>query len=58
MGVKHDLAFLDVTILLEEAGHLCLGQAWVNTRHEKVGAWVDSTVILRRTTITLGWAAL
>ena len=46
MGVLHDLALLNVTILLEEAGDLLLAQAGVNASDEEVGAGVDGTIIV------------
>jgi hypothetical protein len=56
--VKHDLAFLDITVFLEETSDLRLGKARVDTGDEKVGARVDCAVILRRTAIVLGWATI
>jgi len=54
--ITHDVALLDITIFLEKAGHFLLGKTWVDTSDEKVGAWVDSTIILSawRTTVLLG----
>jgi hypothetical protein len=57
MGVKHDLALLDITVFLEETGDFLFGEARVNTSDEKVGSMVDRTIILRSTTISLGRAA-
>ena len=57
MGIKHDLALFDITIFLEEAGNFSLGETGVDSGDEKVGARVDSAVILGRTTIVLGRAA-
>ena len=54
MGIKHDLALLDITVFLEETGDFLLGKARVDTSDEEVGARVDSTIILRSATITLG----
>ena len=56
MRIKHDLALLDVTILLEETSDFRFRKTWVNTSDEKVGAWIDCAVILRSATIILGWA--
>ena len=55
MWVKHDLAFLDITVFLEETSDFGLGKARVNAGDEKVRARVDCTVILRRAAIVLGW---
>jgi len=53
--VKHDLALLDITVLLKETSDLGLVETRVDAGDEEVGAWVDSTVILRRrTAIVLG----
>jgi hypothetical protein len=54
MGIKHDLTLLDITILLEETSNLLLRQTRMDASDEEVGAWVDSAIILRSTTITLG----
>jgi len=56
MRIKHNLALLDITIFFKEASHFGFRQTWVNSSHEEVGAWVDGTIILRRTTVVLGWA--
>jgi hypothetical protein len=53
VGIKHDLALLDITVFLEETGDLLLGKARVNTGDEEVGAWVDCAIILGRATIVL-----
>jgi hypothetical protein len=53
--VKHDLAFLNLTILLEEAGNLGLREARVNASDEKVRTRIDGTIVLgRRATVILG----
>ena len=55
--VKHDLAFLNFTILLEEASNFSLGETRMDASNKKVGARIDSTVILGRwTTVILGSA--
>jgi hypothetical protein len=56
MGVKHDLALLDITVFLEETGDFLFGEARVNTGHKEVGSRVDRTIILRSTAISLGRA--
>lgn len=48
MGVKHDLALLDLTVLLEQAGDLGLGKTGVDAGDEKVGSGVDGAIILGR----------
>lgn len=53
VGIKHDLALLDITVFLEETSDLLLGQARVDTGDEEVGAWVDCTIILGRATLAL-----
>jgi hypothetical protein len=54
MGVKHDLALLDITVFLEETGDFLFGEARVNTGDEEIGSRVDRTIILRSATIGLG----
>jgi hypothetical protein len=54
MGVKHDLALLNITVFLEETSNLLLRQTRMDTGDEQVGTWVDGAIILRSTTITLG----
>jgi hypothetical protein len=54
VGVKHDLALLDITVFLKETSDLLLRKARVNARDEEVGAWIDCTVILRRAALILG----
>lgn len=46
VGVAHDLAFFNVAILLEHLGDLSFGQLGVDAGNEKVGARVDSTVVV------------
>jgi hypothetical protein len=53
VGIKHDLALLDITIFLEETSDLLFGQARVDTGDEKIGAWVHCTVVLGRATLVL-----
>lgn len=45
VGIAHNLALLDLTVLLEEARNLSLGQLRVDTSDEKVGSRVDGTII-------------
>jgi hypothetical protein len=54
MGIKHDLAFLNIAVFLEETSDLLLGETRVDTGDEEVGAWVDCAVILGRATLILG----
>jgi hypothetical protein len=55
--VKHDLALLNLTILLEEASNFSLRETRVDASDEKVRTRVDSTIILGRwATVTLGSA--
>jgi hypothetical protein len=46
VGIFHDLALLDLTVLLKEAGNLCLLEARVDTGDEEVRARVDGTIII------------
>ena len=46
MWVKHDLALLNLTVLLKETGDLSLGETWVDTSNEEVGSWVDGAIVL------------
>ena len=55
--VKHDLALLNITILLEETSDLLLGKTWVDAGNENVGTRVNSTVVLRWSTTTISWWA-
>ena len=52
MGIKHDLALLNLTILFEQASDFSLRETWVNAGDEQVRAWIDSTITLGR------WAAI
>jgi hypothetical protein len=58
MGVKHDLALLDITVFLEETSDFLFREARVNTGDEEVGSRVDRTIILRSTAICLGRATV
>jgi hypothetical protein len=44
--VDHDGAVLHITVLLEQARDIGLGQARVDTRNEKVGASVDGALLI------------
>jgi hypothetical protein len=44
--IKHDLALLDITIFLKEAGNFLLRETRMNTSNEEVGSRVYSAVIL------------
>lgn len=46
MGVLHDLAFLNLTVLLEEARNLAFRQSGMDASHEQVGAGVDGAVFI------------
>ena len=46
VGVAHDVALLNFTILLEEACDLVLGQAGVDASDEEVGALVAALILL------------
>lgn len=46
VGVLHDLALLDLAILLEEAGDLSLLETGVDAGDEEVGAGVDGTIVI------------
>jgi fatty acid desaturase len=56
MWVKHDLALLNLTVLLEETSHLSLRQTWVDAGDEQVRAWVNSAIILWWWTTVVLWA--
>ena len=62
VGIKHDLALLNITVFLEEASDFLLGETRVDTSDEEVGAWVDCTIILGRRAagipIVLGWTTV
>jgi hypothetical protein len=53
MRVQHDLALLDITILLEETGYLSLGKARMDTSDEEVRTRVDGAIILGRASLVL-----
>jgi hypothetical protein len=53
--VKHDLALLDVTVLLKETSDLLLGKAWVNSGNKEVGTWVNGTIIIGWSAATTTW---
>jgi len=57
MGIKHDLALLDITVFLEESGNLLLRETWMDAGDEQVGPWVDCAIILGSTTVVLGRSA-
>ena len=44
--VTHNVALLDLAILIEQTCDLLLGEARVNAGHEKVGTWVAGTRIV------------
>jgi len=44
--VTHDLAFLDIAVLLEHLGHLGFRETRMNTRDEEIGARVDGAVVV------------
>lgn len=46
MGIAHDLALLDLSVLLEHLGDLALGKVGVDASDEEVGAWVHGTIII------------
>jgi hypothetical protein len=46
VGVQHDGAVVDITVLLEETRNIGLGQTRVNASDEEVGARVDGALIL------------
>jgi hypothetical protein len=56
MGIKHDLALLDITVFLEETSNFGLSETRVDAGDEEVGAWVDRAVILRSSAFVLGRA--
>jgi hypothetical protein len=57
MGIKHDLAFFNIAVFLEETSDLLLGKARVDAGDEEVGARVDCTVILGRAALIFGRSA-
>jgi len=54
MRIQHDLALLDITILLEETGYLQLGETRMDTGDEEVRTRVDGAIILGRASLVLG----
>lgn len=52
VGVLHDLALLNLAVLLEETGNLSLLESGVDASNEEVGAGVPGTILLT----TLGLA--
>ena len=46
MGVLHDLALLNLAILLEEAGDLSLGKFGVDTGDKEVRTGIDGTILV------------
>jgi hypothetical protein len=57
VGIKHDLALLNVAVLLEKTGDLLLRETRVDTSHEEVGSGVHGSIIRGRATVVLGRAA-
>jgi hypothetical protein len=51
--VKHDLAFLNLTVLLEETSNFSLRETRVDASDEKVRARIDGTIILGRWTTVI-----
>lgn len=61
VGVAHDLALLDLAVLLEHAGDLSLSKAGVDARHEEVRAGVNCAVIIvvdRTRTAVVLWSGM
>jgi hypothetical protein len=56
VGIEHDLALLDIAILLKETSNLLLRETRVDTSHEEVRSRVDGSIIRRRATFVLWWA--
>lgn len=56
MWVTHDVALLDLSILLEQTGDFILAQAWVDAGDEEVGARVSGLVVVA--VVALGWLSL
>lgn len=54
MWVTHYVALLDLSVLLEEAGDLLFGEAWVDAGDEEVGSGVDRFVVAAA--ILLRWS--
>jgi hypothetical protein len=53
MRIKHNLALLNVSVFLEEAGDFVLRELGVNAGNEQVGTWVHCAIVLGRATIVL-----
>ena len=51
--VKHDLALLNLTVLLEKTSDLSLGETWVDTSNKQVRSWVGGTIVWAAA--TTGW---
>jgi hypothetical protein len=45
MGVKHDRAVFDITVLLEEAGDVSFREARVDSGDEEIRAGVDGLIV-------------
>jgi hypothetical protein len=45
VGVQHDRAVIDITVLLEETRNVGFGQAWVDASDEQVGAAIKGTFL-------------
>ena len=58
VGVLHDLALLNLAILLKKARNLCLGESGVNASDEEVGARVDGSIVIITTATTTAAATL
>jgi hypothetical protein len=57
VGIAHDLALLDLAVLLEEASDLLLSQLGVDARDEEVGTGIGSSILIAILT-TLGSRAV
>jgi hypothetical protein len=53
VGIEHNLALLDIAILLKETSDLLLREARMDTCHEEVGSRVDGSIIRGGATIVL-----
>jgi hypothetical protein len=58
VGVLHDLALLDLAVLLEEASDLRLLQARVDAGHEEVGTRVGGAVVILVAAVVLDGRAI
>jgi hypothetical protein len=56
VGIKHDLALLDITVFLKETSDLLLRETRMDTSDEEVGSRVDCTIILGRRATVGSWA--